>query len=586
MNEQERSRDDLIDAYLRYLRGEGEPPLLGHLGPEDEAEACGLFELLDAITDMGDDLAGVGDSVVGEGRAGATSAAPSLHRIPPTSTGVRSGARRNDGGADVGLPRASRIWPVADTRWFRPFAAVAAALCLLAGTLVLLPSRPVGALEIRLLTPTCPTSWDAGAGSAGDRAERVVVAAVWSARERERFEEVLRSFAERTGIDVEFATHLPEADRDIGSTLRTLIDEGCPPDVALLPQPGLLRKLAEEDDLRPVDPVAGDLVAQNYSRAWQELGKVEGITYGVWFKAANKSIIWYNANAFEQAGITKPPRDWEALKAAADRLRRTGIPPFAIAGHPDAAWTLTDWFENVYLRTAGRERYEQLASGGIPWTDSSVTRALEALADVFGRSEWIAGGTSGALETTYEESIAKVFADPLNPEAAMVFEGDFVASDLPEAAEVGVDARFFPFPAIDTSEPTVVGTASAANAVDAAGGDVAVLMTDGSPGEELLRFLATPEAAEPWVRHGGFTSPNQKVSEQAYPDRETGRAARQLASAESLTFDLTDLLPPEFGSTPGQGMWQILRELLEDPSDVEGTAQQLESGFRAANLGS
>ncbi len=586
MNEHERSRDDLIDAYLRYLRGHGEPPQLGHLCSEDETEACGLFELLDAITDMGDDLAGVGDSVVGEGRAGATSAAPSLRRTPPTSTGVRSGVRRNGGAASVGLQTASRIGPVAGARWFRPFAAVAASLCLLAGSLLLLPSRPVGALETRLLTPTCPTSSDAGAGSADDGAERVVVAAVWGARERERFEEVLRSFAERTGIDVEFATHLPEADRDIGSTLRSLIKQGCAPDVALLPQPGLLRELAGEALLRPVGPVAGDLVAQNYSPAWQELGEVEGITYGVWFKAANKSIIWYNANAFEQAGITEVPRDWEALKDVAERLRRVGIPPFSVAGHPDAAWTLTDWFENVYLRTAGRAQYEKLASGGIPWTDGSVTRALEALADVFGRSEWIAGGTGGALQTTYEGSIGKVFADPLNPEAAMVFEGDFVATDLPESAEVGVDARFFAFPAIDSSEPTVVGTATAANAVDAAGGDVAVLMTDGSPGEELLRFLATPEAAEPWVRHGGFTSPNQKVSEQAYPDGETGRAARQLAVAESLTFDLTDLLPPEFGSTPGQGMWQILREFLEDPSDVEGTAQRLEAGFRAANLGS
>ena len=574
---------ELIEARLRYLRGQGDPPDLGHLGPEERAEACQLIEVLDAITDMGDDLYAPEDELVlvgpGPGTGNADVArgpwpgaveppsGPLTGRSPGQAAGLVSYLPDEDG-------KARRL---AAARWWRSFGAVAASVCLIAASLVLFPDRPAAAVESGPLTADCKTSFGAGAGP-----ERVVVAAGWGGDERDRFTEVLEVFARQSGIGVDFAyadadADPRQADRDIGDTLESLIEQGCAPDVALLPQPGLLSRLAEQRRLKPIDGVAGDVVEQNYTRAWQELGEVEGTAYGVWFKAANKSIIWYDGNAFDRAGITEAPKDWEALKEVARRLSEAGVTPFSIAGADDAAWTLTDWFENVYLHTAGREQYEELATGAIPWTDPSVTNALGRLAEIFGQSHWIAGGTSGALETDFEESVANVFADEDPSAAAMVFEGDFVANVVPE----GADARFFAFPSIGSSKPTVVGTGSASDPVDAAGGDVAVLMNSHDQGKELLRFLATPEAAEPWVRQGGFTSPNRKVRLDAYPNPETGEAARQLAQATSLTFDLSDRLDPEFGSTPGQGMGAILRDFLADPTDVDGTAQRLEESFRA-----
>ena len=46
-------------------------------------------------------------------------------------------------------------------------------------------------------------------------------------------------------------------------------------------------------------------------------------------------------------------------------------------------WVLSDWFENIYVRTAGPEMYDQLATHEIPWTDKSVTEALTTMADYF-----------------------------------------------------------------------------------------------------------------------------------------------------------------------------------------------------------
>ena len=391
------------------------------------------------------------------------------------------------------------------------------------------------------------------------------VAAVWSGDEQANFQKVLDRFKQRTGADVRFTS----TGDDIATVVGTRLQGGAPPDVAVLPQPGLLNDLAGRNALKPVDDAAGSLVDRNYAPIWRQLGSgPDGKLYGVWFKAANKSTFWYRTKAFADAGIS-PPKDWEELKKVAGTLRDAGITPLAV-GAGDG-WTLTDWFENVYLRTAGPERYEQLAQHQIPWTDPSVKQALRTLAEVLGRQEWLVGGANGALATSFDRSVVQVFGEP--PQAAMTFEADFVASNIAKdtRATVGVDAKVFDFPAIAGSKPSVVS-----------GGDVAVLLNDSPAGKELMKFLATPEAAEVWARAGGFVSANKGLDPNAYPDETTRQAARSLTEAEVVRFDLSDLVPSSFGGTSGQGLWKILQDWLKAPANVDAVAAQLESAAARA----
>lgn len=190
-------------------------------------------------------------------------------------------------------------------------------------------------------------------------------------------------------------------------------------------------------EIEPInDKVARGLVAQNYTSAWRQLGTVNGTLYGVWFRASNKSIVWYRTDAFRQADVD-PPKTWAELQKAAERIAASGVAPFSIGGAD--GWTLTDWFENVYLRTAGPDMYDRLARHEIPWTDPSVRKALTILAEVFGRSDWIAGGTGAALQTNHEDAVLQVFREP--SKAAMVYEGDFAANVItgntgPESAKM------------------------------------------------------------------------------------------------------------------------------------------------------
>jgi ABC-type glycerol-3-phosphate transport system substrate-binding protein len=404
-------------------------------------------------------------------------------------------------------------------------------------------------------------------GSSDLSGTSVEVVAVWRDAEAAAFEDVLASFEDRTGAAVEFTSTEGE---DIGAVLDARIARGDAPEVAILPQPGLLERYARAGTIDPLDETLAGQVRERYSSQWRQLATVDDELYGVWFKAANKSLVWYSIGAFERAGVV-PPDDLDRLEDTAATLAAAGTPPFAVAAAPADAWVLTDWFENLYLRVAGPERYDALAGHRLPWTDPTVLATLELLAPLVEPS-FLAGGPAGALATRLPEAAGEVFSPA--PAAAMVIEGDFVPGVVAGTteAELGVDVDVFPFPERQPGGRFVVG-----------GGDVAVSMQRSEAGAELMRFLASAEAGEIWAARGGFLSPNEDVDLTVYPDDITRDIARALLEAgDGFRFDLSDLQPVEFGGTTDAGMWAVLRDFLADPSDAAGAAARLEAAAVAA----
>ena len=408
---------------------------------------------------------------------------------------------------------------------------------------------------------------DTGTASAAPdlTGQTVDVAATWTSAEQRNFEQVLALFEQQTGATTQFVS----TGDDIAAYLGPKIEGGKPPDVAILPQPGVVASFASQGDLVPIEDFAGDLIDANYAPGAREVGTVDGTLYAVWFRAAQKSTVWYNTHVFDDAGV-QPPTTWDELVSTAQTISDSGVPPYSVG--VDVGWPMSDLFENIYLRTAGPDMYDKLARHEIPWTDQSVKDALSKMADVLGNSDEIAGGTQGALQTDFNGSVDQMFTDP--PAGAMLFEGNFVGGVITgeTKAKVGTDADFFDFPSIDGSPPAVMG-----------GGDLAVLLDDTPAGEALIKFLATPEAAEVWAGLGGYISPNKNVDISAYTDPVDQRAAQALIDAgDAVRYDMSDLQPTAFGATTGQGIWGILTDFVSDPSDVDGTAQQLEAAAKAA----
>ncbi|MYQ43675.1 extracellular solute-binding protein [Streptomyces sp. SID4985] len=426
------------------------------------------------------------------------------------------------------------------------------------------------ALVLALGATACGGDKPVSAGG-GDKAltgQTVTVAGVWSGSEQKNFQKVLDAFTAKTGAKTQFTSTGDNVSTVVGSK----IEGGNAPDVVMVPQVGVLQQFAQKGWLTPLSATTQKSVDSGFAPVWKKYGSVDGHLYGLYFKAAHKSTVWYSPDALDQAGV-KPPTTYADLLKAGHTVSDSGLAAFAVAGQD--GWTLTDWFENIYLSQAGPEKYDALAAHKLKWTDASVVKALTTLGTLFKDKQLIAGGSKEALNTDFPGSVEKVFGP--KPQAGMVYEGDFVAGVAHDQFHrtIGKDANFFPFPAVDGGTAPVVS-----------GGDAAVVLKDGKnakAGMKLLEYLATPEAAAVWAKAGGFLSPNKNLDLAAYGDDVTRATAKSLVGAgDSVRFDMSDQAPAAFGGTKGAGEWKLLQDFLRDPSDAKGTAAKLESAAAKA----
>ena len=424
-------------------------------------------------------------------------------------------------------------------------------------------------LLILLLAAGCSDGVDGADGADETQPEQsqtqeISVMAVYTGAEQRAFEGVLDRFME---INPDVEVRYRSAGDELPTVLETAVKGGNPPDLAMLPQPGVLKDFATRGELESLD-FARDAVEQNMGEYAVELGTVDGTLYGFLVLTNNGSPVWYNVQLFEEAGV-QPPSTWEELVDVASTLKDSGVPAYSFGGAD--GWTLSAIFENIYLRTAGPEKYDQLAAHEIPWTDPSVKEALGYMADLFEDPENIAGGPEGALETDFPTSVSQVFST--SPKAAMTIIADFaygVITDSTEAQPV-TDFDVFDFPSINGSPPAVVG-----------GGDSVVMFRDSDAARGLVEYLTTEEAARTIVTEGPWSSLHTDLDPSVYDDPIRRRTGQGLLEAETFRFYLADLQPPEFGATVGQGLWKLFQDFLRDPSNVDGIAAQIEKAAAKA----
>jgi len=389
---------------------------------------------------------------------------------------------------------------------------------------------------------------------------------IWTASSgQKQFQDVIKGFNK---IYPKVKVNYKPVGNDLPTVLATAVAGGHPPDMADIAQPGTVKQFATQGKLKPIT-YAAPVISKNFSPAWKALGTFNGKLYALVFKAANKSLVWYNVPAFKTAGV-KAPVTWAQMLNTAKTLKASGTPAYSIGGAD--GWTLTDMFENIYLRTFGPTKYALLSAHKIKWTDPTVITALKTMAQVIGDSSNLAGGSSGALQYGFNDSVTNAFADP--PKAAMVFEADFVAGVILSStkAQAGTGFNVFPFPTIKPSYSSSVEI----------GGDLFVTFRDTPAIRAFVKYLATAPAAAIWAKQGGFGTGNKNVPASVYPDAITRISEAPIQHAKSVVFDMSDAQPPSFGATTGQGEWGIFQTFLKNPSDVTGVSKQLESAATAA----
>lgn len=390
---------------------------------------------------------------------------------------------------------------------------------------------------------------------------------IWTGTEQTAFEKVIKGFHKQFP---KVTVNYNPVGNNLPTVLATAIQAGNPPDMADIAQPGLMKQLAQQHHLKPIT-YAKKAVTKNFGKAWVKLGSVGKKLYAVVYKAANKSTLWYNVPDFKQAGV-KAPHTWSQLLKDAQTLKAAGIPAWSLCGA--SGWTLTDLFENIYLRTFGPAKYDALTVHKIKWTDKSVTKALTEMKQIIGDSANLAGGRNGAVQTDYPTCVDNAFGTP--SKGAIVPEADFVGGailqDTKSKPGTGFNAVAF---------PTITGKTADSSAVEI-GGDLMTTFRNTPAIRAFVTYLASAKAAKIWAHIGGFGTGNKKVPASVYPDKITRVTEAPIGKAKSVVFDMSDEQKAAFGSTAGQGEWGIFQKFLENPTNITSIQQQLEAAWKAA----
>lgn len=379
----------------------------------------------------------------------------------------------------------------------------------------------------------------------------ISITGTWGGSELETFMKI----CDAAGVKVSFNTT-----RDLNAVLATAVKAKTLPDIAILPNPGKLRELAKQGVLKPLTYLDKNAL-KNYAKTWLSLGSYGGKLYGVYFKVANKSVIWYNPKEFKQNGWTVP-KTWDELIALDKKIVAAGKTPWSIGA--DIGWPLSDWIENIMIRTAGPDLYDQWVNHEISWTDPAVKKAFQVWGQIVGDPKNLAGGIDGTLATTFQNGALAVFQE--NPKAYLYYEGDFmggiVTSQLTNV-KLGEDMDFFAFPPIDPKYGVpVVG-----------GADVFVAFSNKPEVQKLMKYLITVPANEIAVKNG-FLSQNKGVSLSVYPNLTSKNSASILTKAEVYAFDASDLMPSAVGNQGG--FWDACKKYIQDPSKLDSILAEME----------
>lgn len=370
--------------------------------------------------------------------------------------------------------------------------------------------------------------------------QSVTIFGPWRGEDQALVESMLAYFEAATGITVNYSSSENYEQQIVIDT-----QAGSPPDIAILPQPGLIADLASKGLLTPLGDETKTWLQENYAAgdSWVKLGTYKGADgadtfYAFPYKIDVKSLVWYVPDNFDDAGY-EVPETMEDLKALTEQIVADGGTPWCIGLGSGGAtgWPATDWVEDMMLRTSPPETYDKWVSHEIPFNDPAVITAIDEFGWFAKNDKFVAGGAGAVASTDFRDSPKGLFSSP--PQCYLHHQASFIPSFFPEGTQLGVDADFFYMPAYadkDLGKP-VLGA-----------GTLVMITKDSEPARTFIEWLKTPIAHEVWMAQSGFLTPFKAANQDAYANEPLKKQGQILLNATTFRFDGSDLMPGAVGA--------------------------------------
>jgi alpha-glucoside transport system substrate-binding protein len=344
-----------------------------------------------------------------------------------------------------------------------------------------------------------------------------------------------KEFADCTGVKISY-----EGTGEFETQINVRVDGGRAPDIAFIPQPGLIEKFHKSGKLKPANDKTKSEANANYSPDWLKYSTFDGKFYGAPLGSNVKSFVWYSPKMFKEKGWTIPTT-WDELISLSDKIATSGIKPWCAGIESGVAtgWPATDWIEDVLLRDQGPDVYDQWVAHKIPFNDPKIVSATDRVGSILKNANYVNGGigdVKSIATTAFQEGGIPITTG----KCALHRQASFYANQWPKTAKVGEadDVFAFYFPAVDPSKKPVLGA-----------GEFTVAFADRPEVQAVQAYLASAHHANGRAKLGNWVSANKKLDLANVANPIDKKSVEILQDPKTVfRFDGSDLMPSSVGA--------------------------------------
>lgn len=387
---------------------------------------------------------------------------------------------------------------------------------------------------------------EGGSSSGGDgsgKGETVKISGGITGSEAEQLNKAFDQFTKDTGIKVVYT-----GDKSFEGNIVTKVAGGSAPDIAIVPQPGLLKSLVGTGEVKKATQAVSDNVDKNWSADWKNYGTVDGTFYAAPMLANVKGFVWYSPAKFKEWGV-EVPKTWDEMLTLTQTIKeKSGAAPWCagFASGDASGWPGTDWIEDLVLRQSGPEVYDKWVSDEVKFTDPQIKDAFDAVGKILLNPEYVNAGF-GDVKSINTTAFADVAAKVADGTCALTHQASFLSSNFLEvktkdgkAPTVAADGDVYAFvmPGMKAGESTIEG-----------GGEFVAGFSDTAATQKVLEFMSSADFANARVKLGGVISANKNADPSLASSPFLQDAMKTLQDPKTVfRFDASDLMPASVGS--------------------------------------
>ncbi|MDT3318105.1 ABC transporter substrate-binding protein [Microbacterium sp. KSW4-11] len=400
----------------------------------------------------------------------------------------------------------------------------------------------VTAAAAAVITLAGCTGGGGGENGGGGDGEAVTIMGAFTDAQAEAFQADLDAWSEESGITVTY-----DGNTDFQTAVVARATAGNPPDIAIYPQPGVLK--SQTQSLFPLEDLGIDVdaITADEANGLGDIAVVDGQTFGLPYSINVKSLVWYNPAAFEAAGLTVPTTDAE-LTALQQQIIDEGLGyPWCVGLESGAGtgWPATDWLEEYVLRYGGLEEYNAWIAGDVLFDSPLVTEAGDKVAEELLAPGKVNGGGAGAATTAFQTAGNQLFVEGVdNGQCFMMRQGSFIADFFPDDIKAQIadgdlaNIDFFQLPSPEGTDTAMLG-----------GGDLVGAFTDSDATKQVVEYITGPEfGTNGYASQAIFLSPHNDFDTSFYTTEFQRKAQELLAASTLFGFDASDQMPGEVGA--------------------------------------